>query len=52
MLIFEKFFFLQSKNFNSQELNRASVGTFALLLRIPRKNYGRRCVELVRSGDK
>ena len=52
MLIFENYSRVQ--NFNSRELDRVSMGITALRIRIPRKNYGLRCVELVsayRHGD-
>jgi len=53
MLIFRKFF-SGVENFNSWELHWVSTGILALPIRIPRKNYGRRCMELVsayRHGD-
>ena len=40
---------------NSRDLNQVSMGMAALGIRIPRKNYHPRCVELVsayRGGDK
>jgi len=46
MLIFQEFF-SRVENVNSRELDEVSMGISALWIRIPRKHYGRHCVELV-----
>jgi len=46
MLIFNKIF-SRVENSNFRELDRVSTGILAQQIRILRKNYGGRCMELV-----